>query len=245
MPVYPALDMIDGQCVRLQQGDFARRTSYANDPLTQAKKYRQAGARWLHLVDLDGARQGRPLLLTLIPELAELGLNIQTGGGIRRQEDIQALLDAGASRVVIGSQAVSQPEAVSRWLKYFGAERIVLALDVQRDSNGGAWLATHAWQHTSEKSLFDAAAFYASHGACHVLCTDISRDGQMQGAANAFYRQCVQAFPALRWQASGGIACLVDVQTVQSTGVDGVVIGKALLEGSLVLKEALACWPDA
>lgn len=245
MPVYPALDIIDGVCVRLQQGDFARQTTYVDTPLARAKQYRQAGAHWLHLVDLDGARAGRPMLTELIGQLADTGLKIQTGGGIRQQSHIQTLLDAGASRVVIGSLAVTEPDTVATWLRHFGPERVVLALDVRLDALGIAWLAKDAWRSTSGWRLDEAADFWQTTGARHVLCTDIGRDGQMQGPAVELYSRYTHMFPRLRWQASGGVANMDNLKALMDSGVDGVVLGKSLLEGSLQLDEVLSCWPDA
>ncbi len=244
MPVYPALDIINGGCVRLQQGDFARQTDYPLDPLEQARRYQADGAEWLHLVDLDGARCGQPQLLALIAELSQTGLCVQTGGGVRTGDHIEALLSAGASRVVVGSLAATEPERVRRWLHTFGSQRLTLALDARLDETGTPRLATSAWRETSGVSLWEMAAFYRQHGARHVLCTDIGRDGQMQGPSLKLYRQCQQRFPQLHWQASGGVHALEDIRAVQDTGLAGVVVGKALLEGVFTLKEALLCWQN-
>lgn len=244
MPVYPALDIINGGCVRLQQGDFSRQTDYSPEPLQQAKHYRAEGADWLHLVDLDGARSGQPQLLELIKALRAEGVRVQTGGGVRNADHIEALLSAGASRVVVGSLAATEPERVQGWLRAFGPQRLTLALDVRLDETGIPRLATSAWRSTSTVSLWEMAGYFQQHGARHVLCTDIGRDGQMQGPSLALYRQCQQRFPELHWQASGGVHALPDIRAVKQTGAAGVIVGKALLEEVFTVREAIECWQN-
>ncbi len=244
MSIYPALDIIDGHCVRLQQGDFARQTTYHANPQGQAATYRAAGADWLHLVDLDGARQGRPVLHDLIRSLAKTGLHIQTGGGIRNGDHVDALLSAGAARVVVGSLALDDPALVQGWLRDFGPQRLVLALDVRLDESGTPRVATAAWRHTSPLSLWSLTETFQGHGARHVLCTDIDRDGLMQGPALELYRQCRQRFPAICWQASGGVSRTEDIRRLRRAGMTGVIIGKALLQGTITLEDALTCWRD-
>jgi len=244
MPVYPALDIINGGCVRLRQGDFGRQTDYPIDPLDQARRYRTEGADWLHLVDLDGARSGQPQLLELIKALRAEGVRVQTGGGVRCADHIEALLSAGASRVVVGSLAASEPHTVALWLKEFGPQRLSLALDVRLDETGTPRVATSAWRDTSATCLWDLAAFYTRHGARYVLCTDIGRDGEMRGPALSLYRTCQARFPELAWQASGGVHALGDIGRLRDIGVAGVIVGKSLLEGVFSVREALQCWQN-
>ncbi|MEC9318842.1 MAG: HisA/HisF-related TIM barrel protein, partial [Pseudomonadota bacterium] len=179
----PALDLIEGRVVRLYQGDFSQQTTFDIDAVEQAQSYQAAGAQWLHLVDLDGAKnpQNRQLE-TLRTICAATNLNCQAGGGIRSTEDIEEILACGIKRVVIGSKAVTDPEQVEAWFKEFGAEKIVLALDVNIDADGIARVATHGWQSSSDVTLDDILKRFSALGCAHVLCTDISRDGTMQGS---------------------------------------------------------------
>jgi len=172
-------------------------------------------------------------------------MRFQSGGGIRTEQDVQDLLSAGIERVVIGSKAVSDREAVSEWFKNYGPEHIVLALDVNIDEHGNKFVATHGWQQDSGVSIEDLISFYATVGLKHVLCTDISRDGTLQGANESLYAQLVSEYPEIQWQASGGIGSLEDIQKLIPTKVQGVILGRALLEGKFTLEEALACWQDA
>ncbi len=242
--IWPAMDLMDGACVRLRQGDFAQKTAYDADPLAQARAFADAGAQALHVVDLDGARAGAPRHGALIGQIAkESGLKVQTGGGIRTGAQIEALLEAGVSRVIIGSLAVTELEQVRQWLQEFGAERIVLALDV-RISDGVPVPAVRGWQHSATRDLWQVLEGYAGH-ARHILVTDIERDGMLEGPNVALYADIVRRFDGFCLLASGGIGTLDDIGMVRSVGADGVIIGKALYEGRFTLQEALSCWPGA
>ncbi len=245
MQLYPALDLIDGQCVRLHQGDFERRTDYHLDPAEQAALYRRQGADWLHLVDLDGARAGRPVHLPILRAIADLGLQVQTGGGIREQTHLDQLFDAGASRAVIGSLAVKQADTVAGWLKRYGPERITLAFDVRLDEQGVARIATAAWRETETVTLDEITTRFQPLGLHHVLCTDIGRDGALSGPSLDLYREYLHRFPQLALQASGGIHALDDLRQLQSLGLAGAVMGKSLLDGLFTMEEALRCLRDA
>ena len=241
--IIPALDLIDGQVVRLQQGSYDAVTQYKVEPATQFATYHQAGAQWLHLVDLSGARNPDKRQLSVISQvLSTAPTSIQIGGGIRSEKDIDGLLSAGADRVVIGSVAVQAPEKVKGWLKAYGAESIVLAVDVKLNSVGDYAVAISGWQEASEVTLKDLLEDYHAAGLRHVLCTDIARDGMLSGANVSLYRQLCKQFPALAFQSSGGIGSLDDIVALKDTGVAGVIVGRALLEGRFMAKEAIDCW---
>lgn len=242
----PALDLIAGQVVRLVHGDFNQQTTYHSDPIAIATEYRNAGADYLHIVDLDGARDPAQRQTELISQMArETGLPIQVGGGIRTYQDIEQLLAAGVKRVVIGSLAVTQPELVRQWFARFGPEAIVLALDVNINAKGERLLATHGWQQESTVTLERCLAEFIDVGCRHVLCTDISRDGTLSGSHVALYADLKQRYPAVRWQASGGVANLNDLSALKSVHCDSVILGKALLTNQFTLTEALQCWNNA
>ncbi len=242
----PALDLIDGNVVRLQQGDFARQTTFANDPLPLVQAYAGAGAQYLHLVDLDGARDPARRQIDLLRRIsASTTMTVQVGGGIRSRSDLEQLFEAGVKRAVIGSLAVTQPQLVQAWLNEFGPAAIVLALDVNISADGSAYVATHGWQQTSTLTLNQLIDSFSADGLRHVLCTDISRDGMLSGSNIALYAGLKQRYPQLLIQASGGIASLDDLRQLQAINCDAAILGKALLSGQFTLEEALACWPAA
>jgi phosphoribosylformimino-5-aminoimidazole carboxamide ribotide isomerase len=241
MIVYPAIDLRQGRCVRLSQGRFDQATAYAEDPLAAARGFAAAGAAWLHVVDLDGAKDGNAAQTSLIKRIAaDSGLQVQTGGGIRSEEQINAYLDGGIARVVIGSLALTNPGLVAGWLDRFGRERVVLALDVRPGADG--WhVATHGWQKDSGKTPFEVIDGYGAANLRHVLCTDVARDGLLAGPNVALYREIHARYPELAVQASGGVSGLDDLRALREAGAAGAVVGKALYEGRLTLAEALAC----
>lgn len=239
--VYPAIDVREGRVVRLAQGDYARESRYAGEPLALAKGYAEAGARWLHLVDLDAARAGGYTLAPLLARIkAATGLSVQTGGGVRSEADVAAMLEAGADRVVVGSLAVTRPDTVAGWIARYGSERIVVALDARQASDGQWRPATHGWTEDAADTLDALVAFHAGAGLRHLLCTDIGRDGMLAGPNLALYARLLELAPALRLQASGGARDAADVASARALGCDGIVLGKALLEGRLALADALA-----
>lgn len=239
----PALDLINGQVVRLINGDFNQQTTYHTDPIAIAIEYRNAGAEYLHLVDLDGARDPAKRQFELIGNITRAtGLPIQVGGGIRSTADIEQLLAVGVQRVVIGSLAVTQPELVRQWFERFGAEAIVLALDVNINDKGERLLATHGWQQASSMSLETCLQGFLEVGCRHVLCTDISRDGTLTGSHVELYADLKQQFPMVQWQASGGVASLTELTALKAVQCDSVILGKALLTEQFTLTEALQCW---
>ncbi|MFY2764597.1 1-(5-phosphoribosyl)-5-[(5-phosphoribosylamino)methylideneamino]imidazole-4-carboxamide isomerase [Arenimonas sp. MALMAid1274] len=238
--LYPAIDVREGRVVRLRQGDYAQETRYDDAPLAVASRYAQAGASWLHLVDLDAARAGG---YTLAPLLAELKsatrLKVQTGGGVRGEADVEALLAAGADRVVVGSLAVRESGRVASWVTRYGADRITVALDTRRDAEGRWRLPVHGWTEEGGKELDVLAAAYAEVGLRHLLCTDISRDGMLSGPNFDLYRYLCARFPRLEVQASGGVHAASDVAAARAAGCGGVVLGKALLDGRFKLQDVI------
>jgi phosphoribosylformimino-5-aminoimidazole carboxamide ribotide isomerase len=239
--VIPAIDVRDGRVVRLAQGDFARETRFAADPFTLACDWAASGARWLHLVDLDAARSGRYSLQALLARLyAQGSLQVQTGGGIRSEAQVEDLLGEGATRVVLGTVAVRERERVASWLQRFGTERIVLALDV-RNQDGGWRVQSEGWTGADDRPLDELLQFYSRQGARHVLCTDVARDGMLGGFNLGLYRELASRYPGLRLQASGGVRDLVDLQAARDAGVGAAILGRALLEGRIDLGEAVSC----
>jgi phosphoribosylformimino-5-aminoimidazole carboxamide ribotide isomerase len=238
--VIPAIDLRGGQVVRLKQGDYAQQTTYAADPRELARRYADAGARWLHLVDLDGARSGRLDNLAVIAAIATDGMAIQAGGGVREEADLQRLFDAGVQRVVVGSVAVRDPARVAAWLAKYGAERLTLALDT-RHAEGRWVLPSAGWTEVEARTLDELAPWYAARGARHLLCTDIDRDGMLAGFNLDLYRHLVISVPQLALQASGGVRSLDDIRAARDAGANAVILGRALLEGSFTVAEALAC----
>ena len=240
--VYPALDIRNGQVVRLLQGDYAQQTTYGDDPLPRAQAFAAAGASWMHLVDLDAAKAGGYTLAPLLAQIAaDTSLEVQTGGGVRSRDDVARILDAGASRVVIGSLAVRQPEQVLAWLAEFGVERLTIALDTRQGDDGVWRLPVHGWTETADVTLDELAIRYAQAGMKHLLCTDIARDGMLSGPNIGLYAHLSKLLPGVAVQASGGVRDVNDVAAAKAAGCGGAVLGKALLEGRLQLEEALAC----
>jgi len=240
--VYPALDIREGRVVRLRQGDYAQETRYGDDPLPRARAFAAQGAGWMHLVDIDAARAGGYTLAPLLAEIrAGTGLQVQTGGGVRGRDDVARLLEAGAGRVVIGSLAVREPEAVIGWLAEFGPERLTIALDARQDGAGQWQLPIHGWTENAGVTLDRLAQRYAAAGMRHLLCTDIARDGMLAGPNLALYSHLSALLPGVAIQASGGIRDVADVAAARTAGCSGAVLGKALLEQRMDLAEALAC----
>ena len=245
MELIPAIDIRDGRCVRLLRGEFDKETRYEFDPRELARDYRAGGARWLHIVDLDGAESGQRGNADLIGEIAKAAdLKIQLGGGIRSERSLIDALDV-ADRVVIGSLAVTEPDSVAEWLTRFGPERIALGLDVRLDSDGTARVTTHGWTEASDLTLDAAIGRYAEAGLKHVLCTDVARDGALSGPNVELYRLVQQIWPEIALQASGGVREAADLEMLAAAGVAAAISGKALLENRIRFKEIKPFLPNA
>lgn len=240
----PALDLIDGQIVRLKQGDFNEKTVFNLDPITKVKEYSSQGAALIHIVDLDGAKDPKNRQLALISEIVKASSTpIQTGGGIRTYDDVENLLDIGVKRVVVGSAAIKNQSFGHKLLQDFGSESICLALDV-RIIDGVPRVATHGWLETSQESLYDLLDDFVKSNLHHVLVTDISKDGMMQGANNSLYEELAKRYPKLNVIASGGISSLEDVKALHALGAKSAVLGRSLLSGAFTFPEALELWPN-
>ena len=243
--IIPAIDLIDGCVVRLHQGDYGARRDYGEDPLARLQRYQASGAQLLHIVDLTSAKDPKARQIPLLRELlGNLSIPVQTGGGIRSADDVRSLLDAGAARVVVGSAAVKRTDEVAGWMKTFGADKLVLALDVRINKAGNAEVAVSGWQENSGVLMDDLIRAFEPAGLRYVLTTDISKDGTLAGPNTALYAKLAQTFPNIDFQASGGIGSLDDIRAVSHTGAAGVIVGRALLEGKFTLEEAIECWPN-
>ena len=243
--IIPAIDLIDGCVVRLHQGDYGARRDYGEDPLARLQRYQASGAQLLHIVDLTGAKDPKARQIPLLRELlGSLSIPVQTGGGIRSADDVRSLLDAGAARVVVGSAAVKRTDEVAGWMKTFGADKLVLALDVRINKAGNTEVAVSGWQENSGVLMDDLIRAFEPAGLRYVLTTDISKDGTLAGPNTALYAKLAQTFPNIDFQASGGIGSLDDIRAVSHTGAAGVIVGRALLEGKFTLEEAIECWPN-
>jgi phosphoribosylformimino-5-aminoimidazole carboxamide ribotide isomerase len=246
MRLIPAIDLKGGHCVRLLQGDFATETRYSADPKELLTKYRDLGADWLHVVDLDGARDGSIGNRAIIADLAaQDAVKLQVGGGLRNTASVAQMLSLGAARVVVGSAALIKGDQVRTWLKYFGADHITLAFDVRLDESGTPCVATHGWRQQSNLSLWDAVAGFVNSELQHVLCTDVSRDGALTGPNVQLYTEAVRRFPQLQWQASGGVRDARDLRALAECGVAAAISGKALLEGLISVEELRTFLPNA
>jgi phosphoribosylformimino-5-aminoimidazole carboxamide ribotide isomerase len=232
--IYPAIDLRHGRVVRLQYGDPSRETVHSDDPLATAERWQAAGARWLHVINLDGALGEATLALETLRALAGVGLSIQFGGGLRTLDNVQKALDAGAARVILGTMVVKEPELAGAAVERFGAEKVVVALDAKGDQ-----VATHGWQQVSAWTPVELGKRFAAMGVIHALYTDVSRDGDLSGVNVAATANLARE-TGLCVIASGGVASLDDVRRCRETGlIAGVVIGKALYSGAFALEEAI------
>lgn len=231
--IIPAIDVIDGKCVRLSQGDFAQKKIYSENPLEMAKEFEAIGLQRLHIVDLDGAKIGKVTNLKVLETIAEnTDLTIDFGGGIKTDEDIKSVFDAGAKMASIGSVAVKNAEKFFEWIHKFGSEKILLGADVK---NGK--LAINGWQTETEIEILPFLKEYYAKGASQVFCTDVSKDGLLQGSANELYAEILEQLPRLHLIASGGVSSIDDIVELEKIGCAGVIVGKAIYEGRIKLEE--------
>jgi phosphoribosylformimino-5-aminoimidazole carboxamide ribotide isomerase len=246
MKIIPAIDLRQGRCVRLFQGDFDRQTIYGKDPVALAGSYQTMGFSNLHIVDLDGARSGQQENQEIIRSIIDSSeLAVQVGGGIRSAQQLEAWLDAGVARVVIGSLAIIRPRLVSEWLDNYGPEKVVLALDVTLDETGTPQVATHGWTRPGNITLWQCIDTYLDVGLQHVLCTDISRDGAMTGPNIELYAQLIGKYPQIQLQASGGVRDINDLKALDRIGVPAAISGRALLDGKIESTELTTFLPAA
>lgn len=229
----PAIDIIDGKCVRLTQGDYAQQKVYNEDPLQVAKAYEDHGLKRLHLVDLDGAKAKRIINYKVLERIAShTDLHVDFGGGLKSDEDLRIAFESGAQQVTGGTVAVKQPELFEAWLQRFGAARIILGSDVKDGK-----IAVSGWQEQSEQELFPFLENYMKKGVVYTICTDVSKDGLLQGTAIALYKEIRETFPELQLIASGGITGIEELERLREIGCFGAIIGKAIYEGHIHLKE--------
>ncbi len=246
MELIPAIDLKDGRCVRLYQGDFNAETVYANDPEIILDRYLKLGAQRVHVVDLDGARDGAQANRRAILKLAaRQDVKLQVGGGLRTYDRVRQLLDGGVERAVIGSVAVTTPDEVARWFGLVDPDRLVLAFDIRMDRSQTPRLTTHGWVQQSETSLWSAVEQFLAVGLRHVLCTDISRDGALTGPNVMLYGEATRRFPQVHWQASGGVASGADLHLLRDCGAAAAISGKALLENRIPPEELKPFLPNA
>lgn len=233
MLIIPAIDIIDGKCVRLSQGDYARQTVYNENPLEVAREFKEAGIRQLHLVDLDGAKSQHIVNHRVLKSISDnTGLHIDFGGGIKSDADVRLAFDSGACQITVGSIAVKSREKVVAWLKEYGPEKIILGADVKGES-----IAINGWQENSSLNLFDFLEDYIQLGIHYVICTDISKDGMMQGPSIELYKKILGRFPQLKLIASGGVSTCDDLLRLKEAGLYGAIVGKAIYVGNITLEQ--------
>lgn len=233
MKIIPAIDIIDGKCVRLSQGDYNQKKIYHERPVTMAKDFEDAGLKNLHLVDLDGAKQGKVINWKTIDDICSATtLQVDFGGGIKTKAEIRQLFEAGVKQVNLGSIAVKEPEKAGIWIDEFGADKIILSADVRNEM-----IAIQGWTETAALSIWDIVSNYQRLGIQHVTCTDISTDGMLAGPNITLYKKILSEFPTLKLIASGGVSSLADLNTLKSIGVSGAIVGKAIYEGKVSLQD--------
>ena len=232
MRIIPAIDIIDGKCVRLSKGDYSTQKTYNENPLEVAKTFEDHGIEYLHLVDLDGAKSKHIVNHKVLDTIAtKTNLKIDFGGGLKTDEDLRIAFENGAQQVTGGSIAVKQPEVFSQWISSYGAEKIILGADVK-----GEYIATDGWLETSDQSLFDFLAHYQAKGIQYTICTDISKDGMLQGPSFDLYQKII-AETQVKLIASGGISQFDELPRLAEMGCEGTIIGKAIYENRISLKQ--------
>lgn len=233
MRIIPAIDLIDGKCVRLSQGDYNRMKVYNSNPLEVAKEFENHGIQYLHLVDLDGAKSNKIVnWKTLETICKETSLAVDFGGGVKSDDAIRIAFECGAKQITGGSIAVKNPALFSSWLERFGTEKIILGADVKNEK-----IAVNGWKETTETDLFSFLENYVEKGIEYVICTDISKDGMLAGSAVDLYQKILAQFPKMNLIASGGVNGIDDLKQLKSAGLEGAIVGKAIYEGRILLKD--------
>lgn len=231
--IIPAIDIMNGKCVRLSQGDFQTQKIYSESPVDVAKEFEAAGIKRLHMVDLDGAKRGSVVNIGVLENVASsTNLIIDFGGGIKTTSDAEKVFNAGASIINIGSIAIKQPDIVVEWIEKFGAEKILLGADVKNEK-----IVINGWQQSTQINIIDYLKDWSSKKMNNIFCTDVSKDGLLQGASIELYKKILQALPNIHLTASGGVSSIKDVEELEAIGCSGVIIGKALYEGKIKLNE--------
>ena len=231
--IIPAIDLIDGKCVRLSQGDYTQKTVYNENPVVVAKMFEDAGIRRLHLVDLDGAKAHHIVNHKVLERISsQTGLIVDFGGGLKTDEDLRIAFESGATMVTGGSIAVKSPDIFTSWIRQFGPEKIILGADVHDEK-----IAVSGWQETTSLELLPFIQSYTSQGITKVICTDISKDGMLQGTSIELYRKILSSFPDLYLIASGGVSSMADIELLDESKIPAVITGKAIYEGRISLKD--------
>ena len=235
MQIIPAIDIIDGKCVRLTQGDYSQKKIYNENPLEVAKEFESAGINRLHLVDLDGAKGGAVKNWNVLESIAtNTKLSIDFGGGIKKEDDLKIVLNSGASMATIGSLAVKNPDLLIAWVDKYGADRFFLGADVRDEK-----IAIGGWMETTDVSIFEFLNRFIKKGITQIFCTDISKDGKLEGPAIELYKNMIQQIAGLKLVASGGVSNMDDVEALKNIGCSGVIIGKAIYEGRITLEQLI------
>ncbi|MBY0435413.1 MAG: 1-(5-phosphoribosyl)-5-[(5-phosphoribosylamino)methylideneamino]imidazole-4-carboxamide isomerase [Cyclobacteriaceae bacterium] len=231
MKIFPAIDIINGKCVRLTQGDYGKMKVYREDPVEVAKEFEQADLEYLHLVDLDGAKKGKVVNWKVIDSIqAETALKVDFGGGVKTEEEVEELLDLGIEQINIGSLAVKEPEKFIEWIKKYGSENFILSADVRNEQ-----VQLTGWTESAAVSIYDLTARFEKEGLKYVTCTDIATDGTLQGPNVGLYRKLKSRFPSLKITASGGISSISDLEELKYINVHGAIVGKAIYEQKITL----------
>lgn len=236
MEIIPAIDLIDGKCVRLTEGDFAQKTIYNESPVEVAKQFEGAGIKRLHLVDLDGAKSGKVVNWKVLEAITrETGLVVDFGGGIKTSDEVQKVFDLGARYATVGSIAVKNEATLLEWFEKYGAEKFLVGADVKNEK-----LAIGGWLETTGVDIIDFISKYMVHGIRQLFCTDVSKDGKLEGPSLDLYRKIIQHFPQLHFIASGGVSSMDDLHALKDIGCKGVIVGKAIYENRITLGELTA-----
>jgi phosphoribosylformimino-5-aminoimidazole carboxamide ribotide isomerase len=233
MQIIPAIDIIDGKCVRLTQGDYEQKKIYNEHPLEVAKEFEDAGLKRLHLVDLDGAKAGSVKNWKVLETIAgKTNLTIDFGGGIKQESDVYVVFNSGAALATIGSLAVKNELEFLKWLRMFGADKFLLGADVKDEK-----IAVGGWLETTDVRIYDFMQKYIDHGVQQIFCTDVSKDGKLEGPSTELYKNIVTKFPKLHFIASGGVSSMDDLHALKAIGCSGAIVGKAIYEGRITLQE--------